>query len=86
VSIDVQFLKYYLIELNKTIRRIVDDTSISNLVGTLENIFAVFQKIRRILGQSDKTGEEIREEITFLIISLQSDVSLAEVYRSLKTV
>lgn len=81
ISVDLQFLKDCLIELDRIIRRIVDDVSISNLVGTLEDIFAVFQKIRGILGQSDKTGEEIREEISYLITSLQSNTSLAEVYK-----
>jgi len=81
VSVDLQFLKDCLIELNRLIRRIVDDTAISKLVGTLEDIFAVFQEIRRILGQSDKPEEEIKEEITSLVNSLQSNVSLADVYK-----
>jgi hypothetical protein len=68
-------------ELNGIIRRIVDDAFISNMVGKLEEIFAVFQEIRRILGQSYKPGEEIKEEITTLISSLQSNDSLADVYK-----
>ncbi|MHA1273759.1 MAG: hypothetical protein ACTSQS_10020 [Promethearchaeota archaeon] len=59
----------------------MDDASIFNLIGTPEAIFAVFKEIRGILGQSDKTGEEIREEITSLITSLQFYVSLAEFYK-----
>jgi len=81
LSVDLQFLIDCLTELNKLIRRIVDNASISKMVGKLEDIFAVFQEIRRILGQADKTGEEIKEEITSLVSSLQSNVSLAEVYK-----
>ncbi len=68
-------------ELNKIIRRIVEDAFISKLVGRLEDIFAVFQEIRRILGQVEKTGEEIKEEVATLVSSLQSDESLADVYK-----
>jgi len=81
VSVDLQFLKDYLNELNKIIRRIVDDASISKMVLKLEEIFAVFQEIRIILGQTDKTGKEIKEEITTLVISLQSNDSPAGVYK-----
>jgi len=81
VSVDLQFLMDCLNELNKIIRKIVDDASISKLVGMLEEIFAVFQEIRRILGQADKTGEEIKGEIASLVSSLQSNGSLADVYR-----
>jgi hypothetical protein len=81
MSIDLNFLMGCLNELNKIIRRIIDDASISKMVGTLEDIFAVFQEIRRILGQSDNTGEEIKEEINSLITLLQSNISLADVYR-----
>jgi len=81
VSVDLQFLKDYLNELNKIIRRIVDNASISKMVLKLEEIFAVFQEIRIILGQTDKTGKEIKEEITTLVISLQSNDSPAGVYK-----
>jgi len=84
MSIDLQFLEDCLIKLNKIIRRIVDDASISNLVGTLEDIIAVFQEIRRILGQSDKMGKIRREETTSLITSLQSEVYLADVYKTVE--
>jgi len=81
VSVDLQFLIDRLNELTRIIKRIVDDASISKMVGRLEEIFAVFQEIRRILGQADKTGEEIKEEISSFVTSLQSNVSLAEVYK-----
>ncbi len=81
VSVDLQFLKDCLNELNKVIRRIVDNASISKIVLKLEEIFAVFQEIRIILGQTDKTGKEIKEEITTLVISLQSNDFPAGVYK-----
>lgn len=81
VSVDLHFLMDYLNELNRIISRIVDDVSIPNMVGKLEEIFAVFQEIRRILGQADKTGEEIKEEVATLVTSLQPDASLADVYK-----
>lgn len=84
VSIDLQFLIECLNELNKIIRRIVEDASISKLVDTLEDISAVFQEIRRILGQVEKRGDEIKEEVATLVSSLQSDDSLADVYKSVE--
>ena len=81
VSVDLQFLKDCLIELTGIIRRIIDDASISKMVCNLEVIFGIFQEIRSILRQTDKTGEEIKEEITTLITSLQSDASLAGAYK-----
>lgn len=81
MSIDLQFLMDSLNELNRLIRRIVEDVSISKLIGRLEDIFAIFQEIRRILGQVEKTGEEIIEEIATLVCSLQSDDSLADIYK-----
>ena len=81
VRVELQFLVSYLNELNKIIGRIVDNASIPNMVGKLEEIFVVFQEIRRILGQTGKTGEEIKKDVTTLVTSLQSDVILAEVYR-----
>ena len=81
MSIDLHFLMDCLNELNRIISRIVDDASIPNMVGKLEVIFAVFQEIRRILGQADKTGEEIKKEVSTLVTSLQSDASLADVYK-----
>ena len=81
VSVDLQFLMDNLNKLNKIIRRIIDDASISKIVARLEDILAVFHEIRRILGQVEKTGEEIKEEGATLVSSLQSDASLADVYK-----
>lgn len=81
VNVDLQFLKDSLTALNRIMRKIVEDGSISKMVGKLEVIFALFQEIRRVLGQSDKTGEEIKEQITSFVISLQSNGSPAEVYK-----
>ena len=81
VSVDLQFLIECLNELNKIIRRSVEGASISKLVGRLEAIFSVFREIRMILGQVEKTGEEIKEEVATLVSSLQSDDSLADVYK-----
>ena len=81
MSVDLQFLIDSLNELTRIINRIVDDASISKIIGRLEEIFAVFQEIRRIIGQAEKTGEEIKEEITSFVTSLQSNVSLADVYK-----
>lgn len=81
VSVDLHFLKACLTELTKIIRRITDNASISKMVEDLEVIFTIFQEIRRILGQSDKTGEEIKEAIASLITLLQSDNYLAGIYK-----
>lgn len=81
VSVNLQFLMDCLNELNKIIRRIIDDASIATMVNELEEIFAIFDEIRMILGQDDKTGEEIKREVDVLVISLLSDASLAEVYK-----
>jgi hypothetical protein len=81
VSVDLQFLIDSLNDLNGIIRRIVDDVSIANMIGKLEEIFAVFQEIRKIFGQAEKTGEQIKKEIISFVTSLQSDATLAEVYK-----
>ena len=81
VCIDVQFLIDCLNELNRIIRRIVEDIHISKMVSELEQIFAIFQEIRKILGQTEKKGKEIKNEIETFIISLQSTCSLMDVYK-----
>jgi len=81
VCVDLQFLIACLNKLNRIIRRIVDDINISKMVGELEQIFAVFQEIRTILGQTKKTRAEIKNEIAVFIILLQSTRSLMDVYR-----
>lgn len=81
VSVDVQFLIDCLNELNKIIRKIVGDLEISELVVELEQIFEVFQAIRRVLGQAGRSGKEIKNEIKNFIKSLQSNDSLVEVYK-----
>lgn len=81
VSVDIQFVVECLNDLSKLIRKIVDDASISELVRRVEDRFTIFQEIRRILGQTDKTGDEIREEVVSFLASLQSNLSLAEVYK-----
>ncbi len=81
VGVDVQFLIDCLNELNKIIRRIVDDINISKKVSELEQIFAFFQGIRRILGQGGKSGKKIKNEIKYFIKSLQSNDSPVRVYK-----
>ena len=81
MSVDIQFVVECLNDLSKLIRKIVDDASISELVRRVEDRFTIFQEIRRILGQTDKTGDEIREEVVCFVASLQSNLFLAEVYK-----
>ena len=81
ICLDLQFLIDSLNELNRIIRRIVDNTEIHKLVCELEQIFAVFQEIRKILGQTEKSGEEIKMEIAAFIPSLQSNDSLVDLYK-----
>ena len=81
IRLDLHFLLNCLNELNRIIRRIVDDPKISKLTCDLEKIFAIFLEIRTILGQTEKTGEEIKEEIAIFIASLKTDDSLADVYK-----
>lgn len=79
VRVDIQFLIDCLNKLNRIMRRIIDDTNISKMVSELEQIFTVFQELRKILGQTEKTGKAIKKEITAFIISLQSTYSLMDI-------
>ena len=81
VRVDVQFVLDCLNRLNRILTRIVDDPQVSKMVCELERIFAVFQEIRTILGQTETPGEAIKNEIITFITSLQADDFLSEVYK-----
>ena len=83
-NIDLQFLIDTLEGLDRIIREIVDNFEISNLVGELEQIFAVFQEIRFILGQVKKSGREIKEMVRVFLNSLKCKDSLVEIYEIVK--
>jgi hypothetical protein len=82
-TIDVRFLIDSLEGLDQITREIVDNSDLSNVVGKLERIFAIFQEIRYILGQK-KSGVEIKEAIKLFLNSLQCNSSLVEVYAIVK--
>jgi len=83
-NITIQFLIDPLEGLNRITRKIVADSEISNLVGELEQIFAVFQEIRHILGQVKKGGREIKDMVKLFLNSLKCHSSLVEVYEIVK--
>ena len=82
-NIDVQFLIDSIEGLNRITRKIVANSDLSNLVGELEQIFAVFQEIRYILGQK-KSGGEIKDAIKLFLNSLKCNSSLVEVHAIVK--
>jgi len=83
-DVPLQFLIDCLEGLNGIIREIVDNSEIAKLVGELEQIFAVFQEIRRVLGQEEKSGGEIKDTITIFLNSLKCNISLVKVYEIVK--
>jgi hypothetical protein len=82
-NIDVQFLIDSLEGLDRITREIIANSDLSNLVGELERIFAVFQEIRYILGQN-KSGGEIKDAIKLFLNSLKCNSSLVEVHAIVK--
>lgn len=80
-NIDLQFLIDSLEGLDKIARKIVANSELSNFVNDLEQIFEVFQEIRYILGQEDKSGTEIKEAVKLFLTSLKCNGSLGEVYK-----
>ncbi|HEC39624.1 hypothetical protein LCGC14_2009800 [marine sediment metagenome] len=79
--IDLQFLIDSLEGLDKIACKIVADSELSNLINELEQIFDVFQEIRYILGQEDKSGIEIKEAVKLFLTSFKCNGSLGEVYK-----
>ena len=75
----IQSLREVLEGLRNLFATIVDNAKISRLVDKLDSIFPMFQEIRRILGQTAKTGAEIRREITAFVGTLQATPSLVRV-------
>jgi len=84
IHVDDQFLIDCIDGLNKIIRKIVKDSEIYRLVSELEQIFAIFREIRYLLGQTEKSGGEIKDEITLFLKSLKCDDSLVEVCEIVK--
>lgn len=80
-AIDLQFLIDILEGLSQITRKIVTDSELSNLVNELAQIFEVFQEIRYILGQEDKSGIEIKDAVKLFLTSLNCKGSLGEVYK-----
>jgi len=83
-NIDIQLLIDCLEGLDQITRKIVENSELSNLVGELEQIFVVFQRIRYILGQEKKDGREIKDIIKHFLNKLKCDNSLVEVYEIVK--
>lgn len=79
--IDLQFLIDFLEGLDKIARKIVANSELSNLVNELELIFEVFQEVRYILGQEDKSGIEIKEAVKRFLTSLKCNGSSGEFYK-----
>lgn len=71
--VNLQLIKKCLHDLNKLVTRIVENSKISRLVCALERVNSLFQEIRRVLGQEEKSGTEIKTEISACIASHQSD-------------
>lgn len=83
-NINIQLIIDCLEGLNQITRKIVENSELSKLIGKLEQIFTVFQRIRYILGQEKKNGREIKDSITHFLNTLKCDNSLVEVYEIVK--
>ena len=83
-TINVQFLIDSLEELNHISRRIVANSDILNLVIELEEISAVFQESRYILGQEKKNGSAVKEDIKCFLKSLECNKPLVGIYEIMK--
>jgi len=83
-DVNLQFLIDTLEGLNQITHKIVANSELSNLVGPLEQIIAVFQEIRYILGQEKKSGSEIKEMVKLFLKSLECNNSLVDVYKIVK--
>lgn len=83
-SLDFQFLLDPLEGLSRVIRKIVANSEIHNLVVELEQVFMVFQQIRTILGQENKSGNRVKEAIQFFLKSFEGKSSLTGVHHVVK--
>jgi len=80
-GIDLRFCINILEELSTNTRNIVEYPGISENVHELEQIFNVFNVIREILGQGDKPGAKVRNEIHQYLESIKNEHSLQNVYK-----
>ena len=83
-NVGLQFLIDSLEGLDQITRKIVNNPKITELVIELEQISAVFQEIRYILGQAKKSGKEIKDAVKLFLTSLKCKSSLVEVYEVVK--
>ncbi|MGV9206073.1 MAG: hypothetical protein ACOC44_18860, partial [Promethearchaeia archaeon] len=83
-NVDIQFLIDTFGGLDRLTYNIIDNSEISGLVNQLEQFFAVFQEVRRILGQVKKRGSEVKEMVNSFLNTLKSDVSLGKTYKIVK--
>ncbi len=70
--------------LEGIIRNIVGDSQLSDMILDLERRFEVFQEVRFILAQEDKSGAEIKGEIEEFLNSLKSEGTPGEIYEILE--
>lgn len=65
-------------DLSEIITRIVENSKISELVFKLERVDCLFEEIRRVLGQKEKSGAQIKNEIRAILTAHPSDCEIAE--------
>lgn len=75
-SLNLQCLVDSLEGLSRIIRKIIANSEIYDLVLELEQVFAIFQDVRRILGEEKKSGKNIKEAIQLFLKSLECKDSL----------
>jgi len=73
----IQLISDNFTGLKHIISKFVKNGEIRGLVRELEIINPVFQEVRTILGQTEKSSTEIREEIKDYLTSLEALVSLS---------
>ncbi len=83
-DVDIQFLLDTLEGLGGLTYKIIDNSELSGLVNQLEHVFAVFQEVRRFLGQVKKRGSEVKKMVNSFLNTLKSDVSLGKTYKIVK--
>lgn len=82
--VDLQFLIDVLEGLELLTHEVVANPALSRDVDELERIFDAFQEVRLILGQEDKSGKEIQEDVEEFLASLESEDSMGEIYEIMK--
>jgi hypothetical protein len=80
-DLSLQFSIDALEELSRIAREIVTNSDISAMVRELEQIFTAYQEVRAMLGQEEKSGAEIKQDVQVFLESLKYDESMLNAYK-----